>query len=196
MGTQMKPRGEHKEDPQAEKEASTDAVQEEAPKEVIDEQWPDVETPPSQGAETAEKEPKTFFGATPPGGEELRALMGKPEAETPQPDNGEEKFEREFMGNWPPKAVVPTPEEERETRGGVVVDGQQAFRNVVDSVKERVGIGQQSNGDLGVVVMVPEYYVTSVKDFAESDGGKSVEQWCTEFFIQHLEAYCTPMKGR
>jgi hypothetical protein len=44
--------------------------------------------------------------------------------------------------------------------------------------------------------LVPEELVQGVRDFAEADGGKTVSQWCTEFFVQALEAYCTPMKGR
>lgn len=56
--------------------------------------------------------------------------------------------------------------------------------------------GQRENGDFGVVITIPESYVTSVKDFAEADGNKTPEQWCSEFFVMHLEAYCTPNRGR
>lgn len=51
------------------------------------------------------------------------------------------------------------------------------------------------NGDLGVVIEVPEYYVEAVRQFAEADK-KPVAQWATEFFVMMLEAYCKPNPGR
>lgn len=52
------------------------------------------------------------------------------------------------------------------------------------------------NGDLVVGVRIPEYFVEPCRQFAEADSGKSLDQWCSEFFVQALEAYCTPLKGR
>lgn len=57
-------------------------------------------------------------------------------------------------------------------------------------------LGMQPNGDCKVALTVPEYFVQPCKDFAEADGGKSLDQWCSEFFLQALEAYCQPAKGR
>lgn len=57
-------------------------------------------------------------------------------------------------------------------------------------------VGRQPNGDLAVVITIPEEMVTSVEGFAETDGKKSVETWCSEFFIMMLESYCTPNKAR
>lgn len=57
-------------------------------------------------------------------------------------------------------------------------------------------IGLRSNRDFGVVITIPEYSVEPCRQFAEADSNKPLEQWCSEFFLQALEAYCTPLKGR
>jgi len=218
VGTQMKPRGEHKEEAQVEKDASADAVQDQGANEPEKTSESEPETPPSQGAEMAEKQQESSRLSPVSSSEELRAMMGTKNDETPQPDEGtyhfdssakpggydipREDLERAMaegkkaaagfevkVEDDKVKIYAPTPEEAEQ------YSGKPKMMHVTEMVElDRVGI--QANGDLKVAITVPEYYVTSVKDFAESDGGKDVQQWCTEFFIQHLEAYCTPVKGR
>jgi hypothetical protein len=215
VGTQMKPRGEHKEEAQVEKDASADAVQDQGANEPEKTSESEPETPPSQGAEMAEKQQESSRLSPVSSSEELRAMMGTKNDETPQPDEGTYHFDSSAK---PGGYDIPREDLERAMAEGKKAAAGFEVKVEDDKVKiyaptpeeaEKYGawlnrnagpavsrVGPQPNGDLGVVIAIPEYYVTSVKDFAESDGGKDVQQWCTEFFIQHLEAYCTPVKGR
>ena len=50
-------------------------------------------------------------------------------------------------------------------------------------------MGTQPNGDHAVRLIIPEFYVESCRQWGEADGGKSIEQWANEFFLQQLEYY-------
>lgn len=62
-------------------------------------------------------------------------------------------------------------------------------------VQRRFSLGRRPNGDFGVVLTIPEYYVQSVQDFAEH-AKQTVEEWCSQLFASTIEAYCKPTKGR
>ena len=83
-----------------------------------------------------------------------------------------------------------TIEEAKEANPLMIVHENGAVERVPE------GFGAQANGDLIVGLTIPEYHVQSCKDFAEADGGKSLEAWCSEFFISALEAYCQPAPKR
>lgn len=78
------------------------------------------------------------------------------------------------------------------------ISGAEAIRNEanVSVAREKAPENLLANGDLRVMIDIPEYYAEVCRQFAEADGNKPLKQWCTEFFVQHLEAYCTPNKGR
>lgn len=188
-GRGMKPRGNAEElkveSAQTENAVSTDQVQEQGSGEVVDAEFVETETPPSQEAKTVqllENQPEVPKAAS-----ELAELLRK-SAEAAcgaSPD----------VANVKPKEEISPYISDHELRARyyplLSLDPETGAVTVVPE-----GVGPKPNGDLALVITIPESYVTSVKDFAEADGNKSVEQWSSEFFVMNLEAYCTPLKGR
>jgi len=213
----MNPRGEQKSMQPEEKPVSADEVQAEGAPEPVSDAQEGVETPPSlevesvqllENPENRNEEQENLARMLLESAERGKARDEERLAHAIHTFGKEETLQLKTAPDLSPEAVIhaiETDEEERHAPGGYDIQFDEAMqrRKASQNLAALAGpgpvflsIGQQDNGDFGVVVTVPEFFVESCKQFAEADGGKTLEQWCTEFFIMNLEAYCTPNKGR
>lgn len=219
VGQGMKPRGNAEgikvESVTEEKPVSTDQVQTEGTEQPSQVAPEGEQTPPSQEPKTGENgenEPTAGLAGSNALAEMLRQSGDGAEntAKVKPADDpaqvlaaiGKDAQERHAMAMEPHPSQAPIRPPEDLPLGGYSfkfdneLDKIQVFRSDSGAPMDFVGVGDLPNGDHAVVITIPEELVTGVKDFAEADGKKSVQQWCTEFFVMNLEAYCTPTKGR
>jgi hypothetical protein len=209
IGVGMKPRNSHKSSAITNDEVapvSTPGVQEEAVSEPLAER-PDVEvTAPKQEEESSPKLDEPIVADRSEDAEALSDILRQSEeavSDSLQSGEGTVRFRnntdaivnedalgktREFDMLNPISEIGPLHIDD------AAIPGMQIRYRDESATKPVIGL--RLNGDFGAVVTIPETLVQGCKDFAEADGGKSLDQWCTEFFVQALEAYCQPVKGR
>lgn len=178
-----------------EKPASADQVQTEGTEQPVNTGAEGEQTPPSQEPETAQN---GQIGGQPlfRDGSLLAEILKRSAAEV-------ENVTKVKPADDPEQVLdaIKKDEEERHEAAMTPDPAHAPIRPPEEGVLEfktpgSPGTRTLTNGDCLVAITIPEEYVTAVKDFAEADGKKTVQQWCTEFFVMMLEAYCAPMKGR
>jgi hypothetical protein len=222
VGQRMKPRGEQPAMQNQEKPLSTNPVQAEGGIEPVSEPEKGIETPPSLEAETAEKgedKPNLVKMLLESAKEERAAdeerlardihTSGKADAlqHSGEPDLSPEavqaaidkdaKERHEHVADPVPAPIKP-PDEELgvEYRGCTPETAPIPDSAYVSSGIRTYRLGTLPNGDYAEVITIPEELVEGVRQFAEADGNKPMRQWCSEFFVMMLEAYCTPNRAR